>query len=248
MTVSINYRVAALGFLASKEVAEEGGLNAGLFDQRLALYWIKENIAAFGGDPEKVTIWGESAGVFSVGHHLNEFDGNNDGLFRAGIMQSGTSLGYAREFLTQFPIGFMNIDHITVPKQAEFTTTYQPMYDNITAAVGCANKKDTLQCLRETPFPTLYGAIYGQSWSPVVDGDFLRRSPSESLSQGLFAHVAIPGKLPSQSTRLLYNSLLNLHFWLTYPFYSRDKHGRSHAAILYPTRNTEQRLRYICPH
>jgi carboxylesterase type B len=61
IVVSFNYRLAAWGFIPGNEIAAEGGLNNGLQDQRLLLHWVKENIAAFGGDPEKVTIWGESA-------------------------------------------------------------------------------------------------------------------------------------------------------------------------------------------
>lgn len=93
IVVSINYRVGGWGFLGSKEVAAAGQLNIGLYDQRLALRWIQDNIAAFGGDPAKVTIAGESAGGFSVGYHLTAFDGRNDGLFRAAILQSGNSMG-----------------------------------------------------------------------------------------------------------------------------------------------------------
>jgi cholinesterase len=91
--VSLNYRVGGWGFLGSKEMAAADVLNIGLFDQRIALQWIQENIAAFGGDPGKVTIAGESAGAFSVGYHLTAFDGKNDGLFRAAIMESGNALG-----------------------------------------------------------------------------------------------------------------------------------------------------------
>lgn len=95
IAVSINYRLSGWGFLASKEVAAAGELNIGLYDQRLALKWIQENIQAFGGDPTKVTIGGESAGGFSVGYHLTAFDGVNDGLFRGAILQSGNALGPA---------------------------------------------------------------------------------------------------------------------------------------------------------
>lgn len=93
IAVSINYRVGGWGFLGSKEVAAAGVANIGLYDQRLALEWIQENIQAFGGDPEQVTIAGESAGGFSVGYHLLAFDGKHDGLFRAAILESGNALG-----------------------------------------------------------------------------------------------------------------------------------------------------------
>lgn len=59
--VSINYRLSGWGWLYSKEIQEAGATNLGFRDQRLALHWIQENIAAFGGDPSKVTIFGESA-------------------------------------------------------------------------------------------------------------------------------------------------------------------------------------------
>jgi len=85
--------VGGWGFLASQEVAGAGELNIGLFDQRLALKWLQENIWDFGGDPNKVTISGESAGAFSVGYHLTAFNGKHDDFFRAAILQSGNALG-----------------------------------------------------------------------------------------------------------------------------------------------------------
>ena len=56
---SFNYRINKLGFLQTPELLAEGSANAGMHDQRLALMWLQENIAAFGGDPGRVTIWGE---------------------------------------------------------------------------------------------------------------------------------------------------------------------------------------------
>lgn len=104
IAVSINYRVGGWGFLASEEVVEDGASNIGLFDQRLALAWIHENIAAFGGDPDKITIAGESAGGFSVGCHLVGFGGDHGGLFRAAIMQSGTAIGTTSTYLFSISI------------------------------------------------------------------------------------------------------------------------------------------------
>ena len=86
--VSMQYRVASLGFLYSKTDDAPG--NAGLFDQRMALEWIKDNIENFGGNPENVTIFGESAGAASVGYHLLSPLSRN--LFSQAIMQSASAL------------------------------------------------------------------------------------------------------------------------------------------------------------
>ena len=60
--VSVAYRVGGFGWLPGKEIMEDGSANLGLQDQRLGMQWVADNIAAFGGDPDKVTLWGESAG------------------------------------------------------------------------------------------------------------------------------------------------------------------------------------------
>jgi carboxylesterase type B len=92
--VAVNYRVGGFGFMPGKEVMADGSTNLGLLDQRLGLQWVADNIAAFGGDPSKVTIWGESAGSISVMDQMLLYDGDNTykgkPLFRGGIMNSGS--------------------------------------------------------------------------------------------------------------------------------------------------------------
>ena len=94
--VSIPYRVSALGFLAHPELtAETGGIGAtnfGLYDQKMALEWIKRNIANFGGDPDCITIFGQSAGGRSVLFQLTT-PLNEEGLFHRAINQSGGGIG-----------------------------------------------------------------------------------------------------------------------------------------------------------
>lgn len=92
--VAVNYRVGGFGFLPGKEILSDGSSNLGLLDQRLGLQWVADNIAAFGGDPDKVTIWGESAGAISVMDQMLLYNGDitykGKPLFRGGIMDSGS--------------------------------------------------------------------------------------------------------------------------------------------------------------
>ncbi|KAJ7215194.1 triacylglycerol lipase [Mycena rebaudengoi] len=84
--VSFNYRLGPLGFPQGPEAAQRGVLNLGLRDQVLALEWVQENIGAFGGDPTKVTVFGQSAGSVSVG--LLYLNNNFASLARAAIFES----------------------------------------------------------------------------------------------------------------------------------------------------------------
>jgi para-nitrobenzyl esterase len=91
VVVSFNYRLGVLGFLMTDELfAREGASvgNAGLLDQILALKWVRDNIAAFGGDPDNVTLFGHSAGAASVSHMLAAPQAK--GLFHKAICQSGS--------------------------------------------------------------------------------------------------------------------------------------------------------------
>ncbi|OJT12974.1 Lipase 4 [Trametes pubescens] len=174
--VSMNYRVSAYGFLASKEVKDAGVGNLGLQDQRLALKWIQKYISAFGGDPTKVTIWGESAGAISVALHMVANGGDAQGLFRGAFMQSGSPI----------PVG--DITH------------GQPDYDALVAKTGCTGAADTLNCLRQVPFATLKTAVDASpgifspqslrlAWLPRVDGTFLVDAPQNLVQEGSVAGV-----------------------------------------------------------
>ncbi|TKA57026.1 hypothetical protein B0A49_09733, partial [Cryomyces minteri] len=172
--VSIAYRLNAWGFLNSNEVKGSGQTNIGLRDQRLALHWIQENIKAFGGAPEKVAIWGESAGAASVGFQLTAYNGRDDKLFRAGIMESGNPVAYGALNGTDF---------------------YQPLFDRVVSAAGCSDASDKLDCLRHVPFATLNRVLnntnISTSWNPAVDGDFIQRYTSIQLAEGDFVKVPI---------------------------------------------------------
>ncbi|KAI0044924.1 carotenoid ester lipase precursor [Auriscalpium vulgare] len=176
--VSMNYRLSALGFPGGVEVQKAGVGNLGLHDQRLALRWIQKYIHAFGGDPSKVTISGQSAGAISVSLHLVTNGGNTEGLFRGAFMQSGSPLG--------------------VGPVAEG----QPFYDALVANVSCAAAKDTLQCLREAPIDRLRTAINASpdintfqslnlAWQPRVDGIFLKDDPQRLVLQNSVAKVPL---------------------------------------------------------
>jgi carboxylesterase type B len=96
IVVTVNYRVGGFGFLGGKEILKDGAANLGLLDQRLGMQWTADNIAAFGGDPDKVTIWGESAGAISVFDHMVLYNGDHTykgkPLFRGAMMNSGSAI------------------------------------------------------------------------------------------------------------------------------------------------------------
>jgi carboxylesterase type B len=174
--VSINYRLAGWGYISSQEVTASGNTNIGLRDQRMAMQWVQENIAAFGGDPKKVTIWGESAGATSVGWQLTAYNGRDDKLFRAAIMQSGGPVPY---------------------RSYRVEADYQSKYNALLNLTGCTDALDNLDCLRKAPFDIInkYFNETGQTnngqWWPIVDGDFIQKWNSIQLAEGAFVKVPI---------------------------------------------------------
>jgi carboxylesterase type B len=168
IVVQMNWRVSAFGFLAGKELQEDGSTNLGLRDQRLALQWIAENIEAFGGDPSKVTIWGESAGGMSVFDHMMINGGDNTyhgrPLFRGGIMNSGAS----------------------APALSVDSAVAQKVYDVVAGNAGCASSTDSLECLRGVPYETFLNATAGIPGIFNRDGVALSFTPRPDSSDDFF--------------------------------------------------------------
>lgn len=168
----MNYRLGVWGFLNTPLIHAEGSSNAGLLDQRLALRWVQENIASFNGDPKRVTVWGESAGAQSIGLHLHSYDGRNDNLFRAAILESGGPVGAPLN-----PLPFYNV-----------------ATENLTRTVGCPiswTSAAQLTCLRNITSDQLYKSNYTVTWNPIVDGDFLTDYPSNLGAEGKFIKVPL---------------------------------------------------------
>ncbi|KAJ4347702.1 hypothetical protein N0V95_005200 [Ascochyta clinopodiicola] len=166
----MNYRLQGWGFLAGNDVRNQGLLNLGIQDQRLALQWIQDNIEAFGGDRKKVTLQGESAGAASVGIHLLANGGRNDGLFSGAICQSGGPYyfgSYAPDAQSQ------------------------KVYESVLNATNCTNAHDRLQCLRAAPFSTINTTFTSLSFLPVIDGTLIPGYSSSSLANGRFVKVPL---------------------------------------------------------
>jgi para-nitrobenzyl esterase len=165
VVVSINYRLGALGFLTHPALDAEGHkfANYGLMDQQKALDWVRRNIQFFGGDPDNVTIFGESAGGQSVTSHLTSPDSH--GLFEHAIVQSGA---YA----------------LTLPTVA----TAEAQGAAFAASVGCASQ--TAACLRATAVATLVSKE-ATVYITTQDGQVLPASPMQAFASGQFNRTPV---------------------------------------------------------
>jgi para-nitrobenzyl esterase len=172
VVVTLNYRLGALGFLAHPALGPTEGVgNYGLADQQAALRWVRDNIANFGGDPDKVTIGGESAGGMSVCNHL--VAPGSAGLFRSAIIQSAPcELG------------------APVPVAAERSIDYATQ-------LGCGPTALTAQCLRDLTADKLqagptYSDFGGISLSGPVSGtSVLPVGPLKAFAERQAARVPV---------------------------------------------------------
>jgi para-nitrobenzyl esterase len=175
IVVTINYRLGFIGFFAHPALDAEGHLNAnyGLMDQQLALGWVRRNIAAFGGDPNRVTIFGESAGGYSV--YSNIASPTAAGLFHGAIAESGAIFLFHDYFPSIVPVATAE----TVG------TVFVPAGTAIASSIGCASQ--TAQCLRATAASTIVEAEPGLLY-PIVDGTLLNQTLDSAFASGEINH------------------------------------------------------------
>lgn len=171
VVVTFNYRLGALGFLAHPALG--GGATFGILDQRAALTWVAKNIAKFGGDPRRVTVFGESAGAWSICVHLAS--PKSYGLFARAIMQSG-----ACENAIYFNRSEAIIQGGIFAQRAGCTG------DNM---VDCLRRIDARDLIKLLPMKRSLLLPPGVWWGPVVDGVDLPREPMEAIRRGEFARV-----------------------------------------------------------
>jgi len=178
VVVSVNYRLGALGFLAHPALTDEQGAsgNYGLLDQVEALRWVAANIEAFGGDPDNITLFGQSAGSISVCHHL--LSPLSQGLFQKAIVQSGSC---------------------TLPTPSLQAAEGQGA--SYAEALGC-DGGDVVSCLRAASLEQVRSTLppppaflstdpqYGV-WMPIVDGRMVEAPPETKLAAGEHATVPI---------------------------------------------------------
>ncbi|KAF4448286.1 hypothetical protein F53441_8320 [Fusarium austroafricanum] len=185
---SFNYRTNVFGFPNSPDIPASE-VNLGLYDQQLAIEWVQRNARAFGGDPGKVTIWGESAGAMSVETYVNRY--NSSPPFRAAMMFSG-----------QMSVGYLGS---TANHQ---DTSY---WDNLTTIVGCKDS-DQLQCMRDVPGDDLIKAMgkAGSAFLPVTDNVTILSGRAERWREGEVARVPVLMGTIAQEGRGLINRNISI--------------------------------------
>lgn len=191
---AINYRLGIFGFTELPSMKQQKMMNNGLRDQREALLWIRSHIAAFGGDPSRITVFGQSAGATMTGLQTLSFGGEKGVPYQQVFMMSG-------------PPGTML--NSTSPAVRENSNAVARM-------VGCGvgSPESVMECMQAVPMPELlknaleYGSRLHPPFGvavfiPSVDGDFVPDRPSILLRQGRF----VKGRCLKYYGQLLSNSL-----------------------------------------
>jgi para-nitrobenzyl esterase len=222
VVVTLNYRLNVFGFLASEDLAKEQGGHAGnygLMDLVAALHWVKANIAAFGGDANNITIFGESAGSFAVS--ALTVAPSARGLFHKVIGESGAFFG-------------STIPMTAAGERAQRDQTF-------VTSLGATH----LDSLRAMPAGKILEAVQKQrgiGFSAVVDGAFLPESLPEAYAAGRQAHVpSIIGWNRDERAGTLSQDM-TAEKWMAY---AKEHYGGKADAFLaaYPANNDGQAVR-----
>ncbi len=181
LVIAPNYRVGAFGFLGHRALSNEdashpSSANYGLLDQRMALGWVRDHIAAFGGDPASITVAGRNAGGDSLGLHL--VWPPSAGLFSRAILQGRFGSSKWQTLADAESVG-----------------------ENFAAALGCTDGASVLRCLRSKTMEQVLMALpSGQpqftetmraAWGPVVDGLDIPDQPRSLFEQNAFAAMPV---------------------------------------------------------
>ena len=176
VVVTINYRLGALGFLAHSALIDDDGSvgNYGLMDQIAALEWVADNIAAFGGDPGNVTVFGESAGAMSICTLLATPRAR--GLFHRAILQSGPHFTQSRE--RALTVGDRLVEALGLVNPSRADLEGIPAEDFVAA---------TAELWSLPPEP----GVIALPLLPVVDGVFLEVDPDEAIAKGSASGISV---------------------------------------------------------
>ena len=174
IVVTLNYRVNIFGFPGSPDVPQ----NPGLLDQRLAVEWIYNNIVGFGGDPSKITLFGQSAGGASVDYW--SYAWRSDPLVHGLISESGTSQSFQPNSAAQSAVAFYNA---SILLNCSSTGPYDP------SILSCMRSKNTtaiLAALAKVPAPPTH-ALPAPPFQPTVDNVTVFSNYTALASSGAFA-------------------------------------------------------------
>ena len=169
VVVTINYRLGALGFMYLDDIVEDiqDSANLGILDQIAALEWVRDNIAAFGGDPENVTVFGESAGAMSIGTLLGTPAAKD--LFHRAVLQSGAVRHMSdRDEASRIAkdlTGHLGLDRLSA------ATLREIQFEQLIEAQGIT-------------FMSYWGKTRGLPLQPVLDGVVLPEHPLQAIENG----------------------------------------------------------------
>ncbi|RWS08674.1 acetylcholinesterase-1-like protein [Dinothrombium tinctorium] len=217
VVVFVSYRLGIMGFMSAGEKQLPG--NLGLLDQVFALKWIRANIYAFGGDPNKIVLFGQGSGAVSIGYHL--ISPLSQHLFQRAIMQSGNPL--SPTFLLGSGSAPYKLEKVAKRSGCSFSKKNQsflPKFENA-----------TIDCLRQVSANSLIlfqEELLNQTidtvFYPIEDGEFLNRHPFDSVYLQKFGsqQEVLMGRNSNEGS---------FYVWLALPFLYLDSKKISNVTI-----------------